>query len=382
MLKYTRWGYIILLTGIIIAQADKKLFVDNIYFIGNNSIKNNLLENNINLKNSFLFSKTEFDRRILKLDGITIKNYYLSKGFLNTTVRDSFSVNGEEVDVYFIIEEGAQTFVHSIYVNGNHLVSDKTILDLLKLKLNKPLNPITLKINASLIEERYHHLGKLFVKINIEKVIQDSADIFIYISEGPDVHIRNLYIEGVDSSDYHYIEREWVISSNELYDLGKIQKSQRQILETGQYSFANIYPVRYLQSDSEVNLVTEVRYFPKREISSEGGFVPIEFGGLTLSGPGAFLQWKNRSLFGTSVRLSTRTSMEIPTEEGLRYPRFKINANLESQWLLGVRFPTKVQTIYELYKNMDLVISLLFNGMDLIGLPSIDFLKHRLFSLA
>jgi len=62
--------------------------------------------------------------------------------------------------------------------------------------------------------------------------------------------------------------------------------------------------------------VTEVRYYPKREITSEGGFVPIEFGGLTLSGPGAFIQWKNRSLFGTNVRLSTKSSLEIPTERG------------------------------------------------------------------
>ena len=351
MLNHRRWGLSILFMGMLLAQTDKQVFVNNVTFLGNKSIRDKELEKNINLKRSFLFSKTEFDRRILKLDALTIKNYYQSQGFLNTSVRDSFFITLNQADIYFIIFEGKRSFVNRIDINGNNLIPDKTILNFLKLKINKPLNPIALKSNVILIEEKYHRLGKLFAGIKIEKTITDSAYITINIIEGPDVYVQNTYIEGADSSHYLYIKRELTISKNDLYDLDDIQKSQRQLLETGQYSFANIYPVRYMQSDSLVNLVVEVRYFPKREISSEGGFVPIEFGGLTLSGPGAFLQWKNRSLFGSTIRLSTKTSMEIPTEEGLRYPRFSINVNLENQWFMEVRFPTKVQSLYEVYKK-------------------------------
>ncbi|MFQ6676940.1 MAG: outer membrane protein assembly factor [Fidelibacterota bacterium] len=351
MLKPNRWGITFLFLGMILCQTDDQIFVDHIYFIGNHSLRKSLLEQHIHLEESILFSKTKFDKRILKLDGLTIKNFYQSKGFLGTTVRDSFAIIDGKADVYFIVNEGERTFVKYIDLKGNTLISDKIIMDILKLKKGKPLNPVALKMNIKLIEEKYHHLGKLFVKINIGQTVTDSASISIEVNEGPYVHVKNKYIEGADSSDYPYIQRELIISSNDLYDLEKLQKSQRQLLETGQYSFVNIYPVRYLQSDSLVNLVTEVRYFPKREISSEGGFVPIEFGGLTLSGPGAFVQWKNRSLFGTNVRLSTKSSLEIPTEEGLRYPRFSMDINLENQWLLGVRFPTKIQTLYELYKK-------------------------------
>ena len=140
-------------------------------------------------------------------------------------------------------------------------------------------------------------------------------------------------------------------NTGDLYSLNNVLLSQRRLLETGQFSFTNIYPVKHVQSDTMVNMVVEVRYFPKREISSEGGFVPIEFGGLTLSGPGAFLQWKNRSLFRSPTRLSAKTSVDIPTEQGLQYPRLKIDFNLENQWIFGLRFPTKVQSLYELYKK-------------------------------
>ena len=136
-----------------------------------------------------------------------------------------------------------------------------------------------------------------------------------------------------------------------MYDLDKVLLSQRRLLETAQFSLANIYPVNHALLDSMVNMVVEVKYFPKREITSEGGFVPIEYGGLILSGPGAFLQWKNRNLFGVPTRLTAKSSIEIPTEAGLQYPRIKMDLNLENQWILNLRFPTKVQTLYELFKK-------------------------------
>jgi len=351
MLNHRPWGLSILFIGMLLAQADEQVVVNEVTFLGNNSLPKRELKKNINIKESFLFSKTKLNRRILKLDALKIKNFYQSHGFLNTSVRDSFAITENQADIYFIISEGQQRFVSKIDINGNNLIIDKIILNYLKLRINKPLNPIALKTNISLIEEKYHSLGKLFASIKIERTITDSAYIAIDIVEGPDVHVQNTYIEGADSSHHLYIKRELTISKHDLFDLDEIQKSQRQLLEAGQYSFANIYPVRYMQSDSLVNLVAEVRYFPKREISSEGGFVPIEVGGFTTSGPGAFLQWKNRSLFGSAIRFSTKTSLEIPTDEGLRYPLYSINMDLENQWFMGVRFPTKVQLLYEVYKK-------------------------------
>jgi outer membrane protein assembly factor BamA len=222
---------------------------------------------------------------------------------------------------------------------------------LLGLKNNRPFNPVSLNTNLTVVEEKYHRIGKLFSIIDINTELRDSVNIEIIIDEGPDVFINKTFIEGADSSKRYVVNRELYFEKGDIYNLDDVLLSQRRLLETSQFSYVNIYPVKYMHSDTMVNMVIEVRYFPKREISSEGGFVPIEFGGLTLSGPGAFLQWKNRNLFGSTTRLSAKTSIDIPTEQGLRYPRFKVNFNLENQWLLNLRFPTRVQTLYELYKK-------------------------------
>jgi len=351
MHNFRYWGIFVLTLGIVFTQSDNTLYVNDVYFIGNNAISDGQLIKNVNLKNSFMFSKTEFDRRILKLDAITIKNRYITKGYLQSTVRDSFITVNNVIDIYFIINEGRRSFINKIDVKGNQQVNNRKILKTLDLKNNNPFNPVALNSNLEGVEENYYRIGKLFAKIDVKTDISDSVNIEIVINEGPNVYINNIFIEGADSAKHYVVNRELYFEKGDLYNLDNVQLSQRRLLETSQFSFVNIYPVKYMQSDTMVNIVIELKYFPKREISSEGGFVPIEFGGLTLSGPGAFLKWKNRSLFGSATRLSAENSIDLPTEEGLRYPRFKININLENQWLMNLRFPTKVQSLYELYKK-------------------------------
>ncbi len=345
------WGIFILFGGYLSAQEEEIINVKNVYFSGNEHLKDSQLRKVINLQSATFFSKMRFDKRILRLDAITVKNYYQQEGYLQASVRDLFNIGDNGADIHFIIGEGSRTYVQEVHVAGNDLVSSKSIINLLKLRVDHPFNPVALKTNMRLVEDRYHRQGKLFAEIKVEKIIKDSATINIQVNEGPDVYIDNIFIAGADSIFHRYVKRECTFTMGQIYDLDEMDRSQRRLLETSQFSYVNLFPVKKVENDSTVNVVVELRYFPKREISSEGGFVPIEVGGLTLSGPGVFIQWKNRSLFGTTTRISAKSSLELPTEEGLRYPRFNFNLNLENQWFLGLRFPTRVQTIYEIYKK-------------------------------
>ena len=94
------------------AQNNERISVNNVLFVDNFNINSNELKNQLELKppSILTFNSVEFDRRLLKLDAINIKNYYNSKGFLQTTVSDSFIVNNGLVDIFFIISEGSQYF--------------------------------------------------------------------------------------------------------------------------------------------------------------------------------------------------------------------------------------------------------------------------------
>lgn len=351
MLNWKICGYFISMLCFIFPQSNPLPWVRSVQFEGNEVFSDRELSKVINLKKPFLFSEMEFDKRVLKLDAITLKNKYKSAGYLNAVVVDSFQTNENLTAVYFLINEGQKFFINKIRIEGNQIFSEKSITRILDIKSEQPFNPILMNSQITYLEKEYQRKGKLFSTINIETEVTDSVNIYVYIQEGSDVYINHIYFEGADTNKLHLIKRDLYFHSGDKYDLDNILLSQKKLLETAQFSLTNIYPVKSAQNDTTVNLVVEVKYLPKREITSEGGFVPIEFGGLLLSGPGAFLQWKNRSMFGTSTRLTAKSSLNIPTESGLQYPKLKIDLNLENQWLFNLRFPTKVQSLYEIYKQ-------------------------------
>ena len=61
------------------AQRGDSRSVSSLNFIGNHSFNHRQLKEQVELKPSsfLLFSRVDFDRRLLKLDAITIKNFYL-----------------------------------------------------------------------------------------------------------------------------------------------------------------------------------------------------------------------------------------------------------------------------------------------------------------
>ena len=63
---------------------------------------------------SFTFKGTSFNNRLLKMDGLTLKNYFISKGFLMVEVNESAIIDGNRADIYFEIIEGKQFFVSNV----------------------------------------------------------------------------------------------------------------------------------------------------------------------------------------------------------------------------------------------------------------------------
>ena len=108
----------------IFSQSNDDRFVNKVFFIGNEKLNNSSLFNQIELKpsNILLFSKPTFDRRLLKLDAISLKNYYNSEGFLEVSVKDSFAISPVFVSIppYFSILTLFLTSTSLISSQSNH----------------------------------------------------------------------------------------------------------------------------------------------------------------------------------------------------------------------------------------------------------------------
>ena len=93
---------------------------------------------------SFTFKGTRFNDRLLKMDSFTLKNYFISKGFLLVDVRESYEINDNTADIHFKIDEGKQFFVSKVHISGNKNISDDIIQNILSLYELAPFNSVLL----------------------------------------------------------------------------------------------------------------------------------------------------------------------------------------------------------------------------------------------
>jgi len=349
--------------------------VSGVSFIGNSRIKSKHLEQIINIQNKTFFADQSFDRRVIRLDAISIKNYYLTKGYLDVAVIDSFTISDKGADIFFRIQEGKQYFLQSINLSGNSTLTDKQIISIFKLKENKPFNPVAIQVNRSVLNEAYHEEGKLFLETKISHLVTDSVVVNIEIQEGPDVHINKIYVEGMKADlDSNVIFRELEFKVGDKYVKSNIDASQRKLMEIGIFSMAALTPVKNTTSDTTVNLVIELRELNRREILSSGGYYPVivNEGIMPVNALGGDVAWKDRRVFNSATNFEIRSSLAFPLETGYQFPRATVDVLFSNQWILGLRIPTEMSGFFQSFRNYEQDDGIYRYGFQLANILQLD----------
>ena len=338
------------------AQKSNTQTINSVLIIGHHSFSQRKLLEQIQLKpGSFLlFSRVEFDRRLLKLDAISLKNYYHSNGFLEVAVKDSFSVINDKVDIFFIIEEGKQYYLNSVSIIGLRSLKEKEVKSLLDLKTGSPYNPVQINTNQALLNEAFEEKGKLFYQFDIKQEVQDSVNITILINEGADVYIHHTWVSGLELIDSNYVRKEFSFKKGDLFEKNLMDKTKRSLLQSGFFSSVSLIAHPLANSDSLVNIEVRMKEFRNRgELELEPGYEIIEYvpGVNSLVGLGGSVHWLDRMIFGSKNRFDARGSVVMPSEEGFVYPRFSIDMKISNHRPFELILPTQVKVFYQQFKN-------------------------------
>jgi outer membrane protein insertion porin family len=338
------------------AQKSNTRTINSVLIIGHHSFSQRKLLEQIQLKpGSFLlFSRVEFDRRLLKLDAISLKNYYHSNGFLEVAVKDSFSVINDKVDIFFIIEEGKQYYLNSVSIIGLRSLKEKEVKSLLDLKTGNPYNPVQINTNLALLNEAFEEKGKLFYQFDIKQEVQDSVNITILINEGPDVYIHHAWVSGLELIDSSYVRKEFSFKKGDLFQKILMDKTKRALLQSGFFSSVSLITHPLANSDSLVNIEVRMKEFRNRgELELEPGYEIIEYvpGVNSLVGLGGSVHWLDRMIFGSKNRFDAKGSVVMPSEEGFVYPRFSVAIKISNHRPFALRLPTQVKVFYQQFKN-------------------------------
>ncbi|MBT3300194.1 MAG: BamA/TamA family outer membrane protein [Candidatus Marinimicrobia bacterium] len=351
MIKNIFFLGLIVLLGLVYAKTED-FIIANIEFSGNTSVKDKDIYYLVRQKPPTFLNKTpEFDPRLLKLDALSIKNYYQSLGFLEVAVIDKFSINGDRVSIHYKIVEGKQYGLKSVIIRGSKVFSDEKIHESLGLIIGEAYNPVFLNAGLPILHESYQDKGKLFTEINIGEAIEDSVTVVVDIKEGLDIYIKQAIVKGLSHYDSTVVLRELMFTSFSLYSKSELDLSLKRIREAGVFSLVSFEPERIKSTDSLVNILIDIKEYKRRQWISEGGYEPIKFaeGAEPISAVGAQIEWRNRSILKSTTHFSTRLMFGVPMEEEFIRPRIRADIKLGNNWFLTKRIPTQVTAYYETF---------------------------------
>jgi len=332
-------------------NLNDKLIVGIVSFNGNETINNSELRNIIKLKDTSFFSSVQFNRRSLKIDSFNIRNFYASKGFLNVTVKDSFSINNDNsVDIFYKINEGIRSNISSVAILGNISFDKKEIEKILNLRVGKPFNIIELGNNYSNLEFEYHKIGKLFFNLEQEYIPSENIELKLKVDEGPDVFIDKIILRGLEQVDSLYVLRELAFKSEEKYNSEKIILTERHIFETSLFSMVNILPEKSIRPGNWVNVIIDVKELEKRNLLIEPGFAHIpssSSGGEPISGLEGSFNLVDRNLYNLGIRMRFNSALDFPID--ILYNDFSVpiifrsSISLDNNWLFNLRAPNTLR---------------------------------------
>jgi len=341
----------ILALNLLFAQNDDVLTdyqLRKILFKGNQSFSNNQLRRVVDIRP--VYTRRAMQRisyRYIKSQTKNIKNFYVSEGFLNCTVRDSLVIHNEKnLHLYFNIRENERFTVRKISIEGNTVLSDGEILELLDMRVGDPFRQYVYYNNINKILTRYSELGYPFVNVREEFDWGRLLEITLYIQEDRTYKVNEIYVKGNKNVLESSIRKHIDFKKEETYRLNRINRTQDRIYEMGAFSSVNIVPVnpnhQTQRLDMEIKVVeSKARRFDVEFGASQGYTEKIGYSSLYIQP-----EWLHKNMLNRAHRFSV----------GLKYEAVFHNLNLDHgvnasisytvPWLIRFRLPTTLKLYY------------------------------------
>lgn len=284
-----------------------------------------------------------YDSAIAAIDIVRIRDEYRRRGFLAADVRlDAASRDQPSaVDIIITIAEGKQTVVGTLTLSGNTLLAAEDLLRHFDTRPGAPLDPVIFEQDIDNLLSRYEQHGFPFAHCTIHHIDihhgdeQDSLDIVLAITEGPQITIDEIRVEGNKETDPAVVVRETRILSGELFNPQKVDAIKPRLKRLNIFSEV-AEPELYVRNDTS-GILIKVQEGTTNTFDGVLGYIPAstsdEAGYLT-----GLVSITMRNLFGTGRKLSFRWTREdrFSQELAVRYLEpwvFQLPANIGGGFL-------------------------------------------------
>src|SRR5882724_3007704 len=320
-----------------VERGDRHRLV-GIEITGNRYFNTALLRSRLQIYGKGFATRGRFSRRLVESDRDSLLNLYLSNGFQEAKVdaRTLDNYKGAEgaLLVRFVVEEGNQTRVASLAIEGNHAFKEDELLPVIASTPGQPYSDFNVATDRDNILAMYYNDGfpeasfsataerasaapaekseaggsSASIKENNEQkeketkspIEQAEAVRLVYhIQEGPQTRVRRILIGGYQHTRPGVIHREVHIKVKKPLREGDVVESQRRLYNLGVFNRVTIEPQNPNGANPEKDIAVLVEEAKRYTVAYGGGF-EVQRLASTTSPTGAQIQAAPRGILELS----------------------------------------------------------------------------------
>jgi outer membrane protein insertion porin family len=266
----------------------KRHKVSAVAFHGNQHVSSGELAQHVVVQKKHLLSRGKFSNKLVQQSAKNISAVYHDRGFEKVTVTAQPLDKEPNVQVTFEIDEGPQTVVQAVTVNGNSKFDVSTLApkEGLQERPGAPFSPHRVALDRGHILAVYLDHGYLAadVKSRLVRHPEDpqKVDIVYQITEGQQVRIAKVGIIGQNRTRTAFISKNANLFAGHPLSQGNLLESESRLYNLGIFDWASVGPRRPITNQTDEEAVVKVHesrrnsltYGVGLEVSRRGSNVP------------------------------------------------------------------------------------------------------------
>jgi outer membrane protein insertion porin family len=281
---------------------------------GNHYFGTDLLRSRLQIYRAGFATRGRFSRRLVDNDRESLLNLYLSNGFLDAKVEaqtlDNYEGSEGALLVRFVIQEGGQTRVASLSIEGNHAFKEEELFPVIASTPGQPYSEYNVASDRDNILALYYNdgfpnarftatatpappeaapaagdsaNGNTATKEGARKSADAKAEstavqpgalmrLSYHIEEGSQTRVKRILVTGYNHTRPGVVRREIRVQPNAPLREGEVVESQRRLYNLGVFNRVTIEPQNPGGADTNKDVMVLVEEAKRYTIAYGGGF--------------------------------------------------------------------------------------------------------------
>jgi outer membrane protein insertion porin family len=265
----------------------------NVQFAGNKYFDSNLLRSRLKIQAAAFASPGRYSTALLQDDVASIRTLYESNGFegiqVESRLSDDYKGHHGDLSVDFVIQEGPQTRVASLEIDGNEKLSQDEVLGVVGSSKGQPYSEFNVSTDRDNILATYYDQGFSEARFtaDVEKMppagpnAGPTVRLRYHVTEGRQVLVARVLLGGYEHTRPGVISRQVGIRTGEPLSEGTVVETQRKLYNLGIFSRVSIAPQNPDGEDEKKTIVVMVDEAKRYTIAYGLGFEAQRLGSST-----------------------------------------------------------------------------------------------------